>query len=362
MHQPEADHRAALAHQAAGLDACSARGPRCRTPRSGRRAPAPRAHGVEDAPAGHLEHHVHLVAARWPRSARPFRSSLAGIHRRVGAQLERQRALLLRAGGRDHPAGAERLGELHRQAAHAAGAARSPPPTHPSRACAQVRYRCQAVRPWISSASAAPSSSPSGIGEDGRLVRHRVLGVAAARHAARPRAGRPAVRAAPPRRRAPAAPRSSPGTSSRAGGCRRSSCPRARPRSAPRPSPGSGSGSVHELEHLRPAELLDLDRAHRRASRLRSPPPCALTVVGSIAFDAVKTPFGERERDARRLRRALLARGELLHRRARGGPGGRRLRRRGVRGAPRAAASTPPTSSTSRAAGPSSGPASTSRT
>ncbi len=41
-------------------------------------------------------------------------------------------------------------------------------------------------------------------------------------------------------------------------------------------------------------------------------------MVGSIAFDAVKTPVRGAGADARRLRRALLARGELLHRRPRG--------------------------------------------
>ena len=35
----------------------------------------------------------------------------------------------------------------------------------PSRRWAQVRYRCQAVRPWISSASAWPSDTPNGIGK-----------------------------------------------------------------------------------------------------------------------------------------------------------------------------------------------------
>ncbi len=48
-------------------------------------------------------------------------------------------------------------------------------PTPPAAACtttlspsasrADVRYRCQAVRPWMSSASAAPSDTPSGIGK-----------------------------------------------------------------------------------------------------------------------------------------------------------------------------------------------------
>ncbi len=61
----------------------------------------------------------------------------------------------------------------------------------------------------------------------------------------------------------------------------------------------------------------------------------SLVVVGSIAFDAVKTPFGERERMLGGSADPLLARGELLHRRARRRPGRGRLRRRGVRDAAR---------------------------
>ena len=53
------------------------------------------------------------------------------------------------------------------------------------------------------------------------------------------------------------------------------------------------------------------------ARRHRYPPaPMTLTVVGSIAFDAVKTPVGEPRPAARRLGRALLA-GRLVLRRVR---------------------------------------------
>src|SRR5881398_3520702 len=48
----------------------------------------------------------------------------------------------------------------------------------PSSSFAQVRYRCQAVRPWISSASGAVVHAV-GDRERGRPVGHRVLGVAA---------------------------------------------------------------------------------------------------------------------------------------------------------------------------------------
>ncbi len=38
----------------------------------------------------------------------------------------------------------------------------------------------------------------------------------------------------------------------------------------------------------------------------------SITVVGSIAYDAVKTPFGERERMLGRCRHAFRARGIVL--------------------------------------------------
>ena len=69
------------------------------------------------------------------------------------------------------------------------------------------------------------------------------------------------------------------------------------------PAPGLGRGDLDELEHLRAAELaLPGSRASaaRRATGARAAaylaPPMSLTVVGSIAYDAVKTPVGERER------------------------------------------------------------------
>ena len=88
----------------------------------------------------------------------------------------------------------------------------------------------------------------------------------------------------------------------------------------------------------------------------------SLTVVGSIAFDAVRTPFGERERmlGGSAVHFSLAA--ALLHRGAGGRAGRRRLRRRRVRDAWRAAGSSATTSSGWRAARPSSGAATTSST
>ena len=88
----------------------------------------------------------------------------------------------------------------------------------------------------------------------------------------------------------------------------------------------------------------------------------SLVVVGSIAFDAVKTPFGERER---------MLGGSAVHFSLAAsfftdvrvvGPVGDDFGDERVRGAPRAAGSTPTTSSTSTAARPSSGAATTSTT
>ena len=73
----------------------------------------------------------------------------------------RQRALLLARGGGDHPARAELVAELDGKRADAPGRRRarrrSPAATRPA-----VRYRCQAVVPWIIIASAVPSSRPVG--------------------------------------------------------------------------------------------------------------------------------------------------------------------------------------------------------
>src|SRR6185295_105259 len=71
---------------------------------------------------------------------------------------------------------------------------------------------------------------------------------------------------------------------------------------------GLGDRDVDEPEHLRAAELLHLDRAHGARTLSRGggrgwmgaactlTPPMSVTVVGSLAYDAVKTPFGSRDR------------------------------------------------------------------
>ena len=108
---------------------------------------------------------------------------------------------------------------------------------------------------------------------------------------------------------------------------------------------------------------LDVARAEPPAALLACRGPATLTVVGSIAFDAVETPSGgSRDR---------LLGGSAVHfahrlvavRRHRGSwAGRRRLRRRRSTRSCTAAASSPTTSSTSRAARRSSGPAATTAT
>ena len=88
----------------------------------------------------------------------------------------------------------------------------------------------------------------------------------------------------------------------------------------------------------------------------------SLTVVGSIAFDAVETQTAKRDRAARRRRRALLARLLVLRRDARDRAGRRRLRRGGVRRPARPRRDHRRHRARRRAARRSSGPAATSAT
>ena len=53
----------------------------------------------------------------------------------------------------------------------------------------------------------------------------------------------------------------------------------------------------------------------------------SLLVVGSVAFDTIKTPYGKTRQDSRRRRHVFFAVRQLLHRRARGRRGGRRFHR-----------------------------------
>ncbi len=174
-----------------------------------------------------------------------------------------------------------------------------------------VRNRCQAVRPWISSASAPSSLQAVGDPEQARGGRGRALRVAAGleqRH--HPLARLEALRGA--LATVPATSPPSTNGSSPLGHVRFSRwwvSPKFTPARSTSHQHLAGAwlrlGHLGHREHLGPAELVDLDGAHggilaqagtAGAGDDSLPPPMSLVVVGSIAFDAVKTPFGERER------------------------------------------------------------------
>ena len=117
VEEPEADHRARVAEQVAGLTSfCSRRRSRRRPcARTGRASAAPRRTPRPRSSGGRVD----LLAVIRLDDRRP---EVLGprVDRRVGAEPRRQRAPLLARGERDHPpAGA--LGELHRQGTGAAG-------------------------------------------------------------------------------------------------------------------------------------------------------------------------------------------------------------------------------------------------
>ena len=151
---------------------------------------------LEDPPARHLEHDVDLapLVGLHQRAGQVLGGD---VDRRVGAQLERQRALVLGRGGGDHAAGAERAARAGPRASRRRPPRRGRRRTRPSRSWAEVRHRCQAVSPWMTSAPARRrprTSSGSGEGRRGR----------APRRTRRSRPCRPAPpRAGPPRSRAP---------------------------------------------------------------------------------------------------------------------------------------------------------------
>ena len=173
---------------------------------------------VEHAPARHLEHDVDLGAAVG-LAQRGVEVLRVGVDRGVGAELERQRALLLGRGGRDHAAGAVALGELDRERADAARGGVD----DDALALGQVRGGLQQVP----GAQALDDDAPA----PRRRRRRRGAGTRTAPapprtprsrrcRSARPRAARRPR--PPPRRRGSAAARSTRGRSSRGRGCRRS--------------------------------------------------------------------------------------------------------------------------------------------
>ena len=94
-----------------------------------------------------------------------------------------------------------------------------------------------------------------------------------------------------------------------------------------------GVGQIDMLHDLGPAEFLDLNSLHRAECTDR---PVSTYVPNRRRINCVRFrphPVRGAGADAGRIRGPFLARGELLHRRQGGRPGGRRLRRRAARGA-----------------------------
>lgn len=119
MNEPEAEHPLASAHELAGIHVR-------RPPASGLAEVDQSAKGRERGQrvrehlaTGHLEDHVHAVAAVG-LAQRCGQVVCAGVDCDVGTQAQRQRALVLRRRHADHPAGTEALCQLHRQRAHPA--------------------------------------------------------------------------------------------------------------------------------------------------------------------------------------------------------------------------------------------------
>ena len=260
VHQPEADDRLAAAHQRAGGDlVLLARGDAVGDQAPERRERLQRL--LEHAPAGHLEHDVDALAAVG-LDQRAGEVLGVDVDRRVGAQLERQRRACPRwrrwRSRARRPCGARAGPRASRRRRPRRGRRRS----RPRRSWAEVRYRCHAVRPWISSASAVASSTPSGIGN------------VVARRRRRTRRSRP-CRPAPPR--AAPVPSRTPGhlrardqrqlVAREVGVLARVGVgevhPRARDADQHLAVARLGHrGVLDQLEHLRPAPLADPDRAH----------------------------------------------------------------------------------------------------
>ena len=325
MDQPEADHGAAVAHQVPGLDLVllprgDPEGDQAPERRQGRRL------CLEGVAAAHLQHHVDLACRRWRRGS-PRQLLGARVDRGVGAELERQRPLLL--------AGGEARSPGRRRAAWRAA----------RRGCRSRRRRPR-PRPLAllqpgRDVEQAPGGQPLQQQRRGLVVVDRV----GHRHQRRLRHGDLlGVAAVHQQRRDAAAVRG--GAADLAAGHHRQLLlgevvvaghvgvgevdPRARDTSTRTwPSPGLGIGQLGVLEHLGAAELLDLDSLHAPAESAPERP--LRHVADSRRIDRLRLRQDAVRRaraDARRLRRALLARRELLHRGPRGRPGRRRLRRR----------------------------------
>ena len=269
---------------------------------------------------------------RWPRGSPPEVVG-ARVDRRVGAEPLRR----ARASPRSRRARSPARRRAWRAGRRACRCRRRPPATttvSPGSSRAQRWTSACAVRPWSSSAAAWSSETPSGTGISQRLGHGDVLRVAAGR---------------------PGAPRP---------GGRRRSCPQISPPGDQRQRllgevvvagrvgvgevdagardvdddlavAGLGVGQLDELHHLGPAELARSGSLSSRHESVRMP----RRGPDRRRIDRLRQrahPVRGARAHARRLRGALRARGELLHRGPGRRPGRRRLRRRAARGARRA--------------------------
>ena len=154
---------------------CSAPGWRSRRPRSGRRAPAPRRR---------LETRPPDISNTTSTCSPPLASRMAAVRSSAAGSTAASApsSSVLPASPR---CSRWRSPGPPRRASPAAAPGcprrrpRTPPPRSPRRRAGRGRYRCHAVRPWIRSASAAPSSRPSGTGNGLVGAGHGVLRVAA---------------------------------------------------------------------------------------------------------------------------------------------------------------------------------------
>ncbi len=164
VEQVEADDRARVAQQRAGAHLVGLAAWRSRRRRSARtaRAPCRRRRTPRRRTCRTRRPRLAPSLASISRSVRP---SARGVDRDVGAELERQRALAprwrrSRSRGRRPARGRAARRSSRRRRRRECTTTLSPAATRPA-----VRYRCHAVVPWMISASAVPSSTPSGIGK-----------------------------------------------------------------------------------------------------------------------------------------------------------------------------------------------------
>ena len=220
---------------------------------------------LEDLAAGHLEDDVDRLAEL--ASTRRSQALGRGVDRGVGAELERQVALLL-ASTRRRSRGPAPSGLPSWTASE---------PTPPAAAMhddalARLHARARLVEVPGGQALEQQRQRRAVVDAVGDRERQRAPARSRTRRSRRRRTARRRARRCPrarprPPRRAPAAASPSPGRCSCAGGCRRSSAPRAdldQHLAVGR----LGHRQVDELEHLGPAELLHLDRAHRRREHM----------------------------------------------------------------------------------------------